>query len=288
VLTILPVLNLNGIGQSIFADRYLYIPTLGSCLLIPLLAQASVRLIPAKLSGLDSQAGATLLGIVLVVFSWQLWGEIGVWRNAPTLYHETMRRSPDSSVFAHNLGRYYINQGDLEQGREWERKALAASEKSFIPNLPNLAGIYGGLGTICLQQGKPNEALEYFQKAYKARPEEGAVLRNLATAYLDLKEYRNAMFFLQALVRSDPRNAIAYSDMAAVFLTVGQYDQAIANARRSLEINPGYANAWQNLAQSYLAKGMKEETRQALLGLKKTDPSKAAMVDAELKKLSFR
>jgi hypothetical protein len=39
IVTLLPLLNISGIGENVFADRYLYIPTLASALLIPLLAR---------------------------------------------------------------------------------------------------------------------------------------------------------------------------------------------------------------------------------------------------------
>jgi tetratricopeptide (TPR) repeat protein len=288
ILTIIPALNLSGIGHNIFADRYLYIPTLGSCLLLPLLAQSLRELWPSRPQWLNPQAGVALLALVLSVFAWRLWNEIGVWRDVPTLFTETMRRSPGAAVIAHNLGRYYYYHGDLAQATHWETKALEVSGKSFLVNRPNNAAIFGGLGSIAFDQDRRDEALGYYLEASKEMPSDEDVLRNLATVYISLQDYRKALPCLQALVRANPRNEIAYSDLSALYLTIGQYDLAIANARSSLGINPNYGDACLNLARAYGAKGMKEEAREAYLQLKRIAPEKSAQADAGLKALSSR
>jgi tetratricopeptide (TPR) repeat protein len=288
ILTILPALNLSGIGHNIFADRYLYIPTLGSCLLLPLLAQSLRELWPSRPQWLNPQAGAALLALVLSVFAWKLWNEIAVWRDVPTLFTETMRRSPGADLIAHNLAKYYYYRGDLAQATHWETKALEVSGKSFIANPGNKSAILGGLGSIAFQQGRLEEALRYHLLAFKEMPGDEAVLQNLATAYISLQDYQKALPCLQALVKANPRNGIAYSDLSALYLTIGQYDLAIANAKSSLGINPNYGNACLNLARAFGAKGMKEEAREAYLQLKRIAPEKSGQADAELKALSSR
>lgn len=288
ILTIIPALNLSGIGQNIFADRYLYIPTLGSCLLLPMLAQSLRELWPSRPQWLTLRAGIVLLALVLSVFAWRLWNEIAVWRDAPTLFTETMRRSPGAALIAHNLGRYYYYRGDLAQAAVWETKALEASEKSFIVNRPNNAAILGGLGSIAFQQGKREEALAYHLEASREMPGDETVLQNLATAYISLREYQKALPCLQALVKANPSNEIALSDLSALYLTIGQYDLAIANAKTCLAINPKYGDAYLNLARAYGAKGMKEEARAAYLQLKRVAPEKSGQADAELKALFTR
>jgi protein O-mannosyl-transferase len=288
ILTIIPALNLSGIGQNIFADRYLYIPTLGSCLLIPLLAQTVRERWLSRPQWLNPRAGVALLALVLSVFAWRLWNEIAVWRDVPTLFTETMRRSPGAALIAHNLGRYYYYRSDLEQATHWETKALEASGKSFIVNRPNNAAILGGLGSIAFQQGRRDEALAYHLEASREMPGDEAVLQNLATVYISLQEYRKALPCLQALIRANPRNEIAYSDLAALYLTLGEYDLAITNAKSSLGINPNHVKACLNLARAYGAKGMKEEAREAYQQMKRIAPEQSAQADAELKALSSR
>ena len=288
VLTILPVLNFSGIGQNIFADRYLYIPTLGSCLLIPLLVQTLMHAWPSRPRWLNLRVGVALVGVLLVVFAWQLTNEITVWRDAPTLYLETVKRSPGASLIAHSLGRYYFYLNDLERAQEWEMKALAASEKSFIENKPNLAGIYEGLGAICFRRGNLVAARDYDLKAFKETPGEQNLMQNLATIYIALREYDKALQLLEGVVRANPRNEVAYSDLSALYVIAGQFDPAIADARRALDINPKYGNALMNLIRAYAGKGMKEEARRAYLDLQRIDPAMAGQADAELKALISR
>ncbi|MGA2260351.1 MAG: tetratricopeptide repeat protein [Acidobacteriota bacterium] len=243
---------------------------------------------PSRPQWLNLRVGVASVGVLLVVFSWLLTNEIAVWRDTPALYLETIKRSPGASVIAHDLGRYDFNSNDLERAQEWEMKALAASEKSFIENKPNLAGIYEGLGAICFKKGKLTEARDYNLKAYEETPGEQTLMQNLATLYIALREYGKALPLLEGVVRANPRNEVAYSDMSALYAAAGQFDLAIENARRALDINPKYSNALLNLARAYAGKGMKEEARRAYLDLQRIDPAKAGQADAELKALISR
>jgi protein O-mannosyl-transferase len=285
VLTILPVLNLNGIGENVFADRYLYIPTLGSCLIIPLAAKHLVARWPARPPWLTARTGAVMLGLLLAVFAWRLAVENAVWRDAPTFYVETTKRSPTSAVMAHNLAAYHYFAGDFERALDWETKALAAWERSFIKNPSNLAEICLALGELYRRQGKIEEAREYFGRARAAAPGYEPVLLGIGNFHIGMQEYDEALVLFEAAMQANPRNEIACNNAAGIHLVRGRFDQAIALARRALEIAPDYGDACENLARAFAAKGRKEEARRAYLELKRINPSKSAAVDAELKRL---
>ena len=145
VLTLLPVLNITLVGENVFADRYLYIPSLGACLLIPLASQEVWKLRPASLNLPGLQVGMGLLAALLGVYTLVLVQACLMWRDALTLYSETLKRSPTAMMMARNLGGYYHNQGDYDKAIYWYERAVELYDKGFIKHRPNLAVAYNCL-----------------------------------------------------------------------------------------------------------------------------------------------
>jgi len=288
ILTIVPVLNLRGIGENVFADRYLYIPTLASCLLVPAGVHALWKGWSARPVWLNARAGAFILALVLVASGWMLLKEMAVWRDNFTLYLETMRRSPQASLIAHNLGRSYFYAGDVQNAQKWEEKAFELWQNSFVKSTHDLMNIYLGLGGVRYQQGKIAEARDYFTKSYQLAPENEAVLQNLGSVEFALRDYGQALQYYAAAIKVNPNSEVSYSNLAAVCLSAGQFDQAIAYAQKALEIYPQFSDACVNLARAYGAKGRKPEAFAAYEKVKAIDPSRAGLADAEMRALAAR
>jgi protein O-mannosyl-transferase len=288
ILTITPVLNVSGIGENVFADRYLYIPTLASCLLLPLLAQQMISSWKSRPAWLNLKVGIALLGVLLIASAWMLWNEIAVWQDTETLYLETMKRSPDAALIAHCLAGYYYERNELENAEKWDSRALEAWKRSFAKNREGLAEIYSGFGGLRFKQGRMDEARDYYLKAYNEAPRNFDILQNVGIFYVAMKDYKKALEFFHATVQLNPTRELAYSNIAGIYAMYGKWDLAIENARKAVELTPDYGDAWANLAYAYASKGMKEEARQAYLTLKRVDPSKSSMADDGLKSLGMR
>ena len=288
-LTITPVLNLTGIGENAFADRYIYIPSLGSCLLIAIAAESLRRFIDSK-SWRWARQRPAMIGIALwiMVFAWMTWREVPVWRDNLTLYFETMKRSPNAALIAHNLASYYYDRDDLQQAEKWDAQALAGWQQSYAKNRTGLAEIYSGLGGIRFKQGRVEEARDFYLKANQEAPWSDELLQNIGIFFIGARDYQKALEFLQSAVKLNPHRQVAYSNIAGIYAMYGKWDQAIENARKALQINPAYGDAWTNLAYAYAGKGMKEEARQAFLTLKRVDPAKSKTAEDGLRELNSR
>jgi tetratricopeptide (TPR) repeat protein len=241
---------------------------------------------PLAMSGVRPVTVAVTL--CLVAFGWITWRECGAYRDKLTLYHQTMRRSPNASLIAHNLASYYYNIDDLARAEEWETKALAGWQQSYAKNTAGLALIHAGFGNVRFKQGRIDEARDYIMKASQEAPLYDELLQNIGIFYVGVGDYPKALEFFQSAARLNPNLEIAFSNIAGIYAMYDKWDLAIANARKALSINPSHADAWLNLAFACAGKGMKEEARQAYVKLKELDPARSALVDSELKALSSR
>lgn len=255
-VALLPVLNLNGIGENIFADRYLYIPSLGSCLLIPLFFQKALQW-KSEYFGLSQQrVAAGLTGVLCLFFAFMLGNTGFMWRDNLTLYTETMKRSPDSSNISANLASCYFDRGQIKEASYWVSRTAELSEQSFIKNPAALEKTYIRFSTIRLREGKNQEALAYLEKAYEMDPNDPVLLQNLGTVCVLMRDYIRARKWCEAAVRVNPKNEVSYNNLAYIFLQEKESEPAIENARKALEIFPKYGDAHLNLARGYALKGL--------------------------------
>ena len=288
-LTITPVLNITGIGENVFADRYMYLPSLGSCMLIALAFERLSRFLSSRPGWrAGARHSSVAVALCLAVFAWMTWRETAAWHDNLTLYHETMKRSPKAALIAHNLASYYYDRDDLPRAEEWENKALAGWQQSFAKSRNGLAEIYSGFGGVRFKQGRIDEAQDLYLKAYREAPVNDELLQNIGIFYIGVREYQKALEFLESAVRLNPNRDVAFSNLAGIYAMNGKWDQAIANARKALAISPTLGDAWANLGYAYAGKGMKDEARQAYLTLKKVDPAKSAIAEDGLKALGSR
>lgn len=133
VIFILPTANLVPGTSYFFAERYLYIPSVGYAALVgrlfDLLGKRSGRFV------------MVLFTAVMVLFSYNTVSRNRVWLDERTLWQDATRKSP-RSVFAHNnLGNVYYLKGDYKMAVHHYEKALEINPR-HPESLYNLANIY--------------------------------------------------------------------------------------------------------------------------------------------------
>jgi protein O-mannosyl-transferase len=286
LLTLAPVLDIRRLGENAFADRYLYIPSFGSSILIPLIASKIWGIKPKGVRIGELQAGICCLAAVLLPYTFLLENTIPMWRNNKMLYSETFKRSPTATLIACNLGSYYHRQGDFEQAKAWYQKAIDVWDKSYAKEKSNLAGAHIGLGGAYLKLGQTKLALENFNIAYRIIPGSPTTLDNLATAYMALGDYDTALRHLQRSISLNPRSERSYNNIAVCYLSQKKLDEAIDMAQKALNIYPKIGESYMIQSRAYALKGMPDQARRCLLAAREVDPTKASLVEKELRNLS--
>ncbi len=282
LISLAPILNISGIGENVFADRYLYIPTLASCLLIPMIAHRIWAARPSSWRWQGEYAGIAALSALMVLFGVMLWNTIFMWKDVPTLYSETMKRSPTAVLINNSLARYYISINQLDKAEELFRKSLTLWDKNYIKYSLNLTSAYSGLGGIYFKRRNMQQAEYYFNKAREINPDTLDALQNLGSIYLAMGDLPKALEVDKRALDINPRNEVSWNNLSVYYLTTKQYDQAIECARKALEIFPELCEPYLVLTRAYVRKGMIPEARSAYEAARRIDPSKANLVAAEL------
>jgi Flp pilus assembly protein TadD len=92
------------------------------------------------------------------------------------------------------------------------------------------------LGITLIQQGKYKEAIEPLQRSLKIR-ETGPATSNLATAYFQLKQYRNAAQVFEQATALDPKNYELWGNLGdAYYWAPALHDQAASAYHKALAL----------------------------------------------------
>jgi protein O-mannosyl-transferase len=282
VLTLLPVLNVTGLGWNVFAERYLYLSSVASCLLMPLLAQRIWKLRPAQLDGFGPTLATAGLVLVSLWFITMLANTTYMWRDAYTLYTETLKRSPDAGMIARQLASLQMARGQYDEAEVWALKAKELNEGLFAKYRVKDGGDDLVLGALSLVRNQPVRALEYFQKAHEIDPRNAKAVQQIGSVYAAIGDYARARHYYEEASRINARSEAAYSNLAFVEVMTGNYDRAIEQARKALDIYPWYGDAYLNLARAYAGKGMTAEARQAYSAARDYSPRLSPAVEREL------
>ena len=110
-LTLVPVLNLQGVGENVFTERYLYIPSLGFLLLVTMAGAAALRSLPQRVRQV---VAIVLVAMVSVAGIAQIRRRLPAWHDDRSLVTSTLRLSPESALMHNAMAQILRDSGDLD------------------------------------------------------------------------------------------------------------------------------------------------------------------------------
>ena len=158
--TLVPVIGFAQGGKQAWADRFCYWPHIGLFLAVvwELLAWIERLRVPALVCRL---AGAGVLGGLICL----TWGQVGTWRDTPTLWQHAVRVTRDNDQAHEHLGQYYHSQGQdelatvhLEEAHRIQRRRLRGSSVRLSPSkplTPNGLTVPGSASLWYSERGRP-------------------------------------------------------------------------------------------------------------------------------------
>jgi tetratricopeptide (TPR) repeat protein len=238
---------------SFVADHFQYLASLAPLALVAALVWRG---------GTPAWAAAGVVAAVLGALTWQ---QAHAYRDAETLWRDTIAKNPTATMARLNLGLLLYNQGRVgEAVREYEQ-ALAIA--------PPEADLLGNLGVALHAQGKPAEARARFEDAVALAPNDAGMRLNLANAFAASGELDRAVQeYLEAL-RWRPSYPDAHANLANVLAMQGRLDEAQAHYEAALELEPSFAEAHRNLGLLLAHVGNVEGARAHLSAAARLRPS---------------
>ncbi len=297
--TLAPVLNARWMAANVFAERYLYLPSVGFCWLAGwagvLLWERAALHPPALRSAVAVVAACVALACALrIVVRDQDWS------NDIRLYTRTLKQSPHAYHILNNLGTIYWDQGELDQAAEQWRRALQLAPHNVI--------ILNNLGLYYAKQKQYDRAIQTFRRAMLLKPIYTAPHLNLGSTYQKVGRTNDAILQLRAAAALSPLDVHAHNELGKIYFGIGQWAQAqtqfqlsaasepnplayvylgnllarrgdaaqaLLNFHRALKLNPFDSKARFGMARVLMASGKNQQALAEFKAGLQTDPANA-------------
>ena len=237
LITLFPVFNIIEIFNP-FAERYLYIPIIGFCLVLPVLLW---RLFSKILTGKKAVRAVTLAAVLVLsgTYATVTVARNRDWKDGLTLWSKTVQQSPNSGVAHGSLGLAYQEQGRLEE-------AIAAYETA-VRLMPNHYKAFYNLGLVYGQKGDFKNAVENYKKSIKSNPAFANAHFNLASIYHQRGLIDDAIRHYRRVIELVPEDFEARNNLGVAYAMQGKLEQAIREWENVLEIDPANPSAQDNI-----------------------------------------
>jgi tetratricopeptide (TPR) repeat protein len=127
------------------------------------------------------------------------------------------------------------------------------------------------------KEGRPQEAIEWYQKALKNMPDYIDALYNTGSIYgRDLANPDSGIYYLRLAVQYDPQRADAWNNLGVFHFNKQQYRDAVSYYNRALGLKDSYMEAWFNLGNAYVNLGIADSAKFAFEQSVRLSPSFAS------------
>jgi tetratricopeptide (TPR) repeat protein len=125
------------------------------------------------------------------------------------------------------------------------------------------------------QIDRHEQALEYYDRAYKLKPKDFNLLVKLGDTNFDLERYQEAERWYQTALKIDPKDPTVRMDLGLTFhlRQPRDLDRAIAEYRKALGYDSRHEKTLQNLVAALIDKGDKTAARESLKQLEGINPA---------------
>jgi tetratricopeptide (TPR) repeat protein len=159
----------------------------------------------------------------------------------------------------------YVGLGLIYSQRGEFEKALEAFDKAQAAD-PNDPGVQSARAGVLLQVGRWKEAQNVLRKELKTNPNDENALNGLGTiAWQDEQQYEQAVDYFQQALRVHPTpdsfNASLHNNLGAVYCEMGRCSEGIPHFQRAIELTPNDPEYHTNLGNAFGLMGRFAEAR---------------------------
>jgi tetratricopeptide (TPR) repeat protein len=226
VVPLLPVLYIPALGENTFAERYLYLPSVGFTMLFSLLPSFAGREKPRRM--------AALTVVLLALAGFYSIGTVSrnpVWKDSYALWTDTTIKSPDGAIprtfFADTL---FSERGEIDRAIEQYQIAVKLD--------PGAAAVHNNLGLAYAEKGRIDLAIGEYGAALKLQPDSAQVYNNLGLAYKKIGWLGEAIKYYRIALKLRPDQPGLYYNLANAYEMAGMHEEAEAyrNQAKRLEL----------------------------------------------------
>jgi len=228
---------------------------------------AAVATIGASRYGLkqdQAHGAAVAVCAVLLVLTFN---QSRAYRNAESLWRDTVAKNPTAPMPRNNLGQLLAASNRPDEAIKHYRAAIESN--------PNYAIAWFNLGAALAQTGKKEEALQTYAEALERDPDNAQMHYHIGLGMQRLGRVEDAYERFTRAIELKPNYVDPINDLANIFAQQGRLEDAVDKYRQVLQVKPDYVVARSNLANALATLGRSEEALQEYATAVEIDPLNA-------------
>jgi tetratricopeptide (TPR) repeat protein len=244
LLALLPVSNIYPLNATM-AEHWLYVPSIGFCLILAEALTALYKTNRWKRVGLVATVSLISIYLFLTV------RQNEYWRDPIRFSEKTLTVAPQSWRLYNELGAEYAQNGENHRAVEAYKKALSIN--------PSAVGIHRNLGDAYASLGKTREAIVSYATALAIKPNDAKTYDHLGNFWSRMGDPQKAIDAYAKAIALDPRQTKARYNLGVQLKNQGEIETAIKIFETTIARDPTYLPAVAALGDLYDRLGRKEK-----------------------------
>ena len=232
-LNIFPILIIIP-SSYLFAERYLYIPLIGFCILLAIGIDKGLQ---------RKRLFCILMGCILLFYSLNTVKRNNDWQNDDIMFSKKFERYPNNFCLYNKFGQICCWQGKYSRACGEYKKALKLNPY-YVEAWFNLANVY-------MLEGEYFKAIKAVKEVLKLNPEHVGAHNNLGIYYTKIGLYNKAIQEYDKALKLEPLSAGIYKNIGDLYRTQKMDDKAIKAYKYALKLNPQYSEVQDILERIY-------------------------------------
>ncbi len=240
LLALTPVVGLVQTGSQAYADRFMYIPSLGLYMMFVCTVarlRRSVFRVPIR---------SLLMAVAIFALIVATNRQVRFWRDSETLFRHTLQAAGDSPLVLNNLGVLLKSQRRYSEATEVFRRAMESNPADAYP-VQNLA-------SCLIETGRPADALPYLRLARSLSSTAVAVPYNLALAHRLLGDTVAARLYLDTVLTLMEDDAESHRSVGDEYAALREWHEAEKHLQTAVRQSPGSWKTHNSLGSLELAR----------------------------------
>lgn len=229
IANIIFLIQLIPVGNTIMADRYIYLSSIGFFLILAVI----VTKIASRFSMFY-----LLFFIILILYGFTTHERVKIWNNSLSFWDDVIKKDTKIPQAWNNRGIAKKETGDLES-------ALSDINNAIIVR-PDYEIAYYNCGDIKKEKGDFTGALEDFNKAIDIRPVYKEAYCNRGNVKKEIGDYSGSLSDFDKAISIDPRFKEAYNNRGITNFLLGKKKEALFDFSKAIEIDSSYSDAYYN------------------------------------------
>nr|XP_005007211.1 transmembrane and TPR repeat-containing protein 4 isoform X3 [Cavia porcellus] len=233
VIPFLPASNLFFRVGFVVAERVLYLPSAGYCVLLTFGFAALSRHTKQK-----KLISAFILGILLIN-ALRCVIRSGEWRNEDQLFRSALSVCPLNAKVHYNIGKNLADKGNQTAAIRYYREAVRLNPK-YVHAMNNL-------GNILKERNELQEAEELLSLAVQIQPDFAAAWMNLGIVQNSLKRFEAAEQSYRTAIKHRKKYPDCYYNLGRLYADLNRHVDALNAWRNATVLKPEHSLAWNNM-----------------------------------------